>query len=132
MNTLFFRVTWLVLLASSAFQANAQHGGKAEPLRIEFQRGSSNATIKDHIRRSEEAEFVFAAREGQLVTITITSIPAKAKFKLSGGDGVSDEIKYEGTRWSAVAPSTGDYLLTVVGVPEIRQRINYTLKLVIK
>jgi hypothetical protein len=43
----------VTLLASAA--TGQRGGGKAEPLRIEFKRGASGATLNDTIRGSEEA-----------------------------------------------------------------------------
>ena len=108
-------------------------GGKAEPLRIEFKRGASSATLNDTVRSSEEAEYVFAARQGQRVTITLTSTPAKsARFELKSADGVDYKFEYDGTKWSGAAPVTGDYFINVTRVSQKPGRANYSLKLAIK
>src|SRR5437660_688309 len=53
----------VTLLASAVIEQRG--GGKAEPLRIEFKRGASGATLNDTIRGSEEAEYVFTARQSK-------------------------------------------------------------------
>ena len=125
-----FLALLLLLLFSGA--TTAQHGGKAEPLRIEFKRGASSATINESIRGSEEAEYVFAARQGQRVTITLTSVPAKsAHFELKSEDGVDYKFESDGMKWSGVAPVTGDYFVNVTRVSRKRGRANYSLRLAI-
>jgi len=42
----------------------AQHGGKAEPNRIEFKRGTTSTVINGTVRGDEEAEYVLAAKKG--------------------------------------------------------------------
>jgi hypothetical protein len=121
----------VTLLASAA--TGQRGGGKAEPLRIEFKRGASSATLNDSVRGTEEAEYVFAARQGQRVTIILTSIPAKsARFDLKSEEGADYKFEYDGMKWSGVAPVTGDYFLNVTRVSQKRGRTNYSLRLAIK
>lgn len=55
-----------VFIACSA--AIAQ-GGKAEPNRIEFKRGTTSTTINGTVRGGEEAEYVLAAKKGRRLVI---------------------------------------------------------------
>ena len=112
--------------------ANAQHGGKAEPQRIEFARGSNSATVQDHIRGTEEAEYVFEARQGQKLDVMVSSVGHKAMFRLMPAVGSNSEFKVQGPKWSGAAPASGDYWLTVVAAHPNSKRINYTLRLTIK
>jgi hypothetical protein len=41
----------------------AQNGGKAEPLKIEFKRGTNSTTINGVVRGDEEAEYTLTARK---------------------------------------------------------------------
>jgi len=112
--------------------ASAQNGGKAEPRRIEFARGTNSATFQDHIRGDEEAEYVFAARQGQKLDVIVSSPAQKAIFRLVPADGGNSEFNIQGSKWSGAAPATGDYWLTVVAAHPNSKRINYTLRLTIK
>jgi hypothetical protein len=102
----------LALMAPSAALAQ---GGKAEPLRISFKRGAYSATISESVRGDEEAEYVLAAREGQRLIITVTSLPAKsAVFEvLREGDDTPELLHDLDVSYSGVLPSTGDYFITV-------------------
>jgi hypothetical protein len=121
----------VTLLASAAI--GQRGGGKAEPLRIEFKRGASSATLNDSVRGTEEAEYVFAARQGQRVTIVLTSVPAKsARFELKSEDGVDYKFEYDGMKCSGVAPATGDYFINVTRVSQRPGRTGYSLRLAIK
>ena len=121
----------LLLLVSGA--TIAQHGGKAEPLRIEFKRGASSATMKQSVTSTEEMEYVFAARQGQRVTITLTSVPARATHvELKSADNPDYKFESDGTKWSGVAPFTGDYWVNVTRVSHKRGRASFSLRLEIK
>jgi hypothetical protein len=120
----------LLLCLSAAAQVFAQGGGKAEPLRIEFKRGAESTIVRGKIRGDEQAEYVFAARRGQQVKITLTSAPVKsAFFNLSSADGEDYKFKYDGTSWSGIAPATGDYLIFVKKASEQPGRASYSLAL---
>lgn len=126
--------TGLLLVTLLAGAAIGQRGGgKAEPLRIEFKRGASSATLNETVRGTEEAEYVFAARQGQRVTIILTSLPAKtARFELKSEDGVDYKFGSDGMKWLGVAPVTGDYFLNVTRASHKPGRTNYSLRLAIK
>jgi len=90
-------------------------GGKAEPLRIEFNRGGHSATIGESVRGDEEAEYVLAAKKGQRLIIKLTSAPDKsAVFRLFGDDNDGLKIPNNANfNYSGVLPETGDYFITV-------------------
>ena len=129
-----FLIPFFILLIAGAVSTTRAQGGKAEPKRIEFARGTSSSTIKDSIRRSEEAEYVFSAQQGQKITIALTSVaPKAALFRLRNGEDVLSSWGFDGTNWSGIAPANGDYLMTVVAARGASQRrITYTLRLAIK
>lgn len=93
----------------------AQRGGKAEPNRIEFKRGTSTSTISDVVHNDEEAEYVLSVRQGQRLTIKLTNLPAKSScFDLKGPDGVDLGLEFDcNWNYSKVLPATGDYFLVV-------------------
>jgi hypothetical protein len=94
---------------------NAVLAGGAEPLRIEFKRGAYGATISDSVRGDEEAQFVLAAKEGQRLTVKVTSVPDKsAVFKLLvEGDDTSELLQDAKLSYAGVLPKTGDYFIFV-------------------
>jgi hypothetical protein len=104
-----------ILLLCLSTVTVAQNGGKAEPLRMEIKRGATSTKVKGKIRGDEQAEYVFAARKGQQVTITLTSRPNQsALFDLRALDGVDYKFKYNARTWSGPAPATGDYFVRVI------------------
>lgn len=103
---------FLICAAAPVF---AQHGGKAEPGRIEFKRGATSTTVSDVVRGDEEAEYVLAAKKGQRLTIKITSVPVKSSvFQLLGEDndtlGLEHDVNFD---VSIVLPKDGDYFINV-------------------
>src|SRR2546423_14892864 len=110
-----------LVLFCAAQSATAQNGGKAEPNRIEFKRGTTSTTISGVVRGDEEAEYVLSAKKGQRLTIKITSAPAKSSaFYIlgKGNDGLDLDFTlgrdYDSNfNYSGVLPATGDYLITV-------------------
>lgn len=121
----------------------AQHGGKAEGLRVRFERGSRSATFKDKVRGSLEIEYELEARGGQELLVRVVSSPADsaaikvfgpntkdlpmsclaaelAEAKVLGLPSAShcfeenaQRFKREGKTWSATLPESGNYTLSV-------------------
>lgn len=104
----------MLLSAASIF---AQNGGKAEPNRIKFAKGKSSAVVTGRVRGDEQAEYTFAASEGQTVKLKITSIPKGffTSFKVMNAYGepeyLSDLDAY--SDYEFTAPYSGDYLIWV-------------------
>jgi len=103
------------MLALATPAVVSAQGGKAEPLRIAFNRGAYSATISESVRGDEEAEYVLAAKEGQRLIIRLTSVPAKSSvFELFGEGDDTAGFKHEANfSYSGVLPKTGDYFITV-------------------
>ncbi len=93
-----------------------QGGGKAEPLRIEFKRGTSSTTINDKIKDGVQAEYVLAARKGQRLTIKLTSVPSRSSvFDLKAPDNADLGLEFDANyTFNKILPATGDYLIIVV------------------
>lgn len=124
----------LLLLTIASTAALAQGGGKAEPNRIEFKRGMSSTTISGTVRGDEEAEYVLAARQGQKLTIKLTSVPAKSScFDLKGPDGVDVGLEYD-CNWSyaKTLPATGDYFFSIKRPATAKGRSRYRLMITIR
>jgi hypothetical protein len=124
----------LVVLLSAAAPAFAQHGGKAEPLRIEFNRGATSTTVSGSVRNDEQFEYLLAAKKGQRLTIKITSTPVKsAVFQLLGEDqdtlGLEHDANFD---VSIVLPKDGDYFMSVSRPASTKGRSNFKLTITIK
>ena len=104
-----------LILFCAAAPVFAQHGGKAEPGRIEFKRGATSTTVSDVVRGDEEAEFVLAAKKGQRLTIKINSVPVKSSvFQLLGEDNDTLGLEHDANfDVSIVLPKDGDYFINV-------------------
>jgi hypothetical protein len=104
-----------IFLLLCAAPVLAQNGGKAEPLRIEFKRGTASTTLTGSVRNGEEYEYVLAAKKGQRLTIKITSTPVKSSvFQILGDDNDTLGLEYDANfDYSGVLPKTGDYFITV-------------------
>lgn len=104
-------------------------GGKAEPVRVEFVRGSSSARLTGVLSNEQEMDHVFYAREGQRVTIRNNNT---GLFDVRVFSSEADlESDFDSSRvFSFTVPESGDYLLFVrkkqVRKPQ-RARFNITL-----
>jgi len=78
-----------VLLVLGTGSAVAQHGGKAEPNRIEFKRGATSTTISGVVHGDEQAEYILSAKQGQRLTIKLTNVPAKSSCFVTPAGGAS-------------------------------------------
>ena len=112
----------------------AQGGGKAEPNRIEFKRGTTSATVSGVVRNTEQAEYVLSAQLGQRLVIKLTNVPAKSScFDLKGPDG-SDVGLETDCNWSysKVLQATGDFFITVARPSQARGTSRYRLTVTVK
>ena len=124
----------VLFLLFTAAPALAQHGGKAEPLRIEFKRGATSTTVSGSVRNSEEYEYLLGAKKGQRLTIKITSTPAKsAVFQLLGEDqdtlGLEHDANFD---VSIVLPKDGDYFISVKRPTSAKGKSRFSLAITIK
>ena len=124
-------VIFLVFAAAPAF---AQHGGKAEPLRIEFKRGAVSTAVSGSVRNSEEYEYVLGAKKGQRLTIKITSTPVKSSvFQLLGEDRDTLGLEHDANfNVSIVLPRDGDYFINVSRPTSAKGSSRFTLTISIK
>ena len=119
----------LFVLAASATTAIAQHGGKAEPNRIEFKRGTTSTTVSGVVHGDEEAEYVLSAKKGQRLIIKLTSVPVKSScFDLKGPDQADVGLEYD-CNWdySKPLPATGDYFISVARTSQGKGTSRYRL-----
>ena len=124
----------LLVFFCMAAPAFAQHGGKAEPGRIEFKRGATSTTVSDVVRGDEEAEYVLAAKKGQRLTIKITSMPLKSStFQLLGEDNDTLGLEHDANfDVSIVLPKTGDYFINVKRPTEARGTSRFKLTITVR
>jgi hypothetical protein len=122
----------LVVLIVSA-EAVAQ-GGKAEPNRIEFKRGTTTTNVNGIVRGDEEAEYVLAARKGQRLIIKLTSVPVKSTvFQLLGENNDTLGLEYDANfDYSGVLPKTGDYFITVTRPGQSKGSSRYKLTITVR
>jgi hypothetical protein len=94
-----------VLTAAAGF---SQHGGKAEPKRIEFAQGKTSTVLTESLRNGREMEYVFTAKKGQHVTVKNPST-GLFDFRIFS-DALDTETEYDSSRSLIFdVPSTGDY-----------------------
>jgi hypothetical protein len=124
---------FFLVLASGA-TAYAQRGGKAEPNRIEFKRGTSSTTISGTVRNDEQAEYVLSAQQGQRLVIKLTNVPAKSScFDLQGPDGSDVGLEYDcNWNYSKVLQVTGDFFITVARPSQAHGTSRYRLTVTVK
>lgn len=133
----------LIALLGATLSVPAQHGGKAEGLRVRFERGSTSATYKGKVRDSVEIEYELGAQAGQELLVRLISSPAGsatvnafspgakefpmsclqaelAEAKVIGLPTAShcfesnpQRLRLEGTTWSTTLPESGNYMLSV-------------------
>jgi hypothetical protein len=118
----------------SATVALSQGGGKAEPKRIEFQRGTTTTTVVDKIKNDEEAEYVIAARKGQRLTIRLTSTPYRsAVFDIKAPGDADLGLEYDANySFNKILPATGDYFITVDRPTTSKGTANYKMVITIR
>src|SRR5881394_2182846 len=122
---------FLLFTAAPAF---GQHGGKAEPQRIEFKRGATSTSLRGSVRNDEQYEYVLAAKKGQRLTIKITSTPVKSSvFQILGENNDTLGLEYDANfNYSGVLPKTGDYFISVRRPTEAKGTSRFRLTVTVK
>ena len=122
----------LLLFVASA--TAAQHGGKAEPNRIEFKRGATSTTISGVVHGDEQAEYTLSAKKGQRLIIKLSNTPSKSScFDLKGPEGVDVGLEYDcNWNYSKVLPETGEYFLSVGRTSQGKGTSRYTITITIR
>ena len=112
----------------------SQGGGKAEPKRIEFKRGTTTTTVVDKIKNDEEAEYVIAARKSQRLTIRLTSTPYhSAVFDIKAPGDADLGLEYDANyTFNKILPATGDYFITVDRPTTSKGTANYKMVITIR
>lgn len=128
-KTLSLLIPLSLLILISCSIAAAQGGGKAEPGRIEFKRGTTSTTISHTLRSDEQVEYALSAKKGQRLTIRLTSVPAKSSvFQILGENNDTLGLEYDANfDYAGVLPKTGDYLITVRRPAEAKGTSRYKL-----
>lgn len=124
----------LLAFICCAAPAFAQNGGKAEPLKIEFKRGTTSTTINGVVRGDEEAEYTLTARQGQRLTIKLTSTPVKSSvFQLLGPENDTLGLEFDANfDYSGVLPKTGDYFISVKRPTAAKGTSRYKLTITVR
>ena len=123
-----------VVLMFSTSLCMAQGGGKAEPNRIEFKRGTYTTTLTGQVKDHQEVEYSVAARKGQRLSIKLTSVPTKATvFDLKAPGDADLGLEYD-ANWSfnKILPVTGDYLIIVARPTSDKGKASFKLVITIK
>jgi hypothetical protein len=125
----------LICLASvSVTTTIAQRGGKAEPNRIEFKRGTHSTKINGVVRGGEQAEYVLAVKKGQRLIIRLSDTPAKSScFDLKGPDGVDVGLEFDcNWNFSKPLPATADYFVRVGRASQGKGTSRYEMTITIR
>ncbi|MEO8648095.1 MAG: PPC domain-containing protein [Acidobacteriota bacterium] len=122
----------LIMHAVSTVLSAQSGGGKAEPRRVEFESGRFSAELTGTLSNAQEAEYVFTAKAGQTVTITLSP---KGLFDHRVFDPETDfETEFDSTaKVSFTLPADGDYYLFIrKKITRASKRARFSLILSIK
>ena len=111
-------------------QINVQSILGTGPVRIQFAPGTFSTAVPGIVQFPNRDQYVLRAFGGQRMTVELISDNNRANFSIQGvGDGQPlKRLENEDRRWSAVLPSTQDYLITIA-TPQ--GQTNYTLAITI-
>ena len=124
----FFAVIFTVACAFSPCEANAQRQMDKEIRQtIRFSRGSDSAVIKKRISVGYTHLYSLRAREGQTMTVILTTGSRTSFTIYSPTDGIIEGADGE-TMWRGMLNEAGEYLIAI-GTDETT---NYTLEVYIK
>jgi hypothetical protein len=119
-----------VIFACSFAVSSLAEGVKRK---IQFERGSSSATVRGSVVRGDQDRYYLKAAKGQTMSVKITSAEDNAVFqiylpgeeKTLRGAGEGDDA----TDWSGELPADAEYVIVVGGT---RGNASYTMKVSIE
>lgn len=128
-----FRLKYFVVLSFTlltlcvlSFETNAQDRMTVDQ-RITFKRGATSAVIKKQIRKGTSHQYRIRVREGQEMTVILTT-GKRTSFTVSNlTDGIIEGADGE-TMWKGMITTSGDYYV-LIGTDV---RSNYTLEVYVK
>ena len=101
-----------------------------EPTRIQFEPGSTSATVTGSIEQSDVEHYVLRALAGQTMEVIITSLYNDVLLDVLGADGTVLKRHAVGQPyWRGELPSTQDYFINAVSVGGTT---NYTLEVIVR
>jgi predicted phage tail protein len=119
-----------------AFNICAQNGGKAEPVRLKIPQGQTNMSLIGNLKENQQAEYIFNAKKGQLISVWMNSVKPQGKFYSFVVKGAANNFASKIARFDIEKFETseaGDYLIFIKFRPmgKIKQG-SYRLSLDIK
>jgi hypothetical protein len=101
--------------------------------KIRFAKGKSSATVSGAVVRGDRDRYFLGARQGQTMTVSITSLEDNAVFQIYL-DGEQETLDGAGegddaTSWTGELPADSNYVIVVGGT---RGNASYSLKVSIK
>ncbi len=102
----------LMLCFGYSVSTFAQHGGKAEPRRIQFASGKPVVVLTGMLSNSQELEYVFGATKGQTVTIR-NSNRNLFDFRVFSEEHFPEGDFDSSPTYTFEIPATGDYMFFV-------------------
>jgi len=125
------KIVLIIGLLSFLFLPLIASAQKAQ--RIRFAKGATSGTVKGRIVGYAVKDYVVGAREGQTMTISLSS--PKALFVIYSINGRATDM-IETNEWSDVLSESGDYLIRVFMMRNDARKkgaaTNYTLKVSIE
>lgn len=109
-------------LEETGKSARRRLGGAARPIR--FEKGKSSGRVTGKTGGADA--WALRAREGQTMTVRISSPDGNAAFEIMTGDYT---VACRGTEWSGELPSSGEYRITVLAT---RGTADYSLEVAIR
>jgi len=89
----------------------------AEPTRIQFEPGTTSATVAGYVEERSVNRYVLRAFAGQTMEVIITSPNNDVLLTIVGADGIPLKRYVDGSaEWRGVLPSTQDYFIEAVSV----------------
>lgn len=110
MRSVFLLLVLFFAIGSS--QVFGQNGGKAEPGRIQFAKGTSSKLLTGTLRNGQVMEYVFGAAKGQIVTIK-NATSSIFDFRVFNEEHFDEGDFDSSPSYSFEIPESGDYLFTV-------------------
>jgi hypothetical protein len=126
---LIFAVLLIAFIGFATTNINAQHRQQDKEMRfrVQFARGKSSSVIRKQIRLGTTHLYTLRAKEGQNMTVILTTGDRTSFTIYSPTDGIIEGADGE-TMWRGMLDETGEYQIAI----GTDKTANYTLEIYIK
>jgi len=115
-----FAIPRAAVVCALALFATAVLAAPAKSVRVAFKPDAHEATVKGQLKGAAVVDYLFAAKTGETISISLKSDQSALGFSLASP--IDHQMTFQATEFRGVAPADGDYKVSVLLLRSEAQR----------